>query len=169
MKQFFILKGIIDDNKASEVIKYLLDCEEHGRTAILIIRSTSGRVTSAMAVYDTIQSLHTRVITVAAEENGGMAALILAAGTQGFRYICQDTQCYGLGNIHSQQPDNDADMAALMSAGDKITSLYYKEYGGKPYDNILDVKVANGIIFRKKEDIRYERIINELRKIQVII
>ena len=89
-----VLDGEIDDRLACKLIMQILyfkdTCPQ--RPITLYINSDGGSLTAGMAIYDTICFVPNEVRTIAVEKVGGIAALILAAGTKGRRLVCSDTQ-----------------------------------------------------------------------------
>lgn len=78
----------IDDNLAQEITTQLLylDKEKPGKDIYLCINSPGGSVISGMAIYDTMKSLKSDVVTINMGTSFSMAALLLAGGTKGKRF-----------------------------------------------------------------------------------
>lgn len=78
----------IDDNVANTVIAQLLflDATDPKKEIKLYINSPGGSVTSAMAIYDTIQFTRADVTTICVGQAASAAAVLLAAGTKGKRF-----------------------------------------------------------------------------------
>ncbi len=77
----------IDDNIANLVIAQLLhlESEEPEKDINLYINSPGGVVTSAMAIYDTMQYIKPDVATICIGQAASAAALLLTAGAKGKR------------------------------------------------------------------------------------
>lgn len=77
----------IDDNVANLIIAQLLflDAEDAKKDIKLYINSPGGIVTSALAIYDTMQFVRPDVATVCIGQAASAAALLLAGGTPGKR------------------------------------------------------------------------------------
>jgi ATP-dependent Clp protease, protease subunit len=84
------LRGEVTDLTANEVIAKLLFLQFESAEAEtrLLIDSPGGSVTAALAVYDTMQFVRTPIATYAVGEASGVAAMLLAAGTPGRRWLC---------------------------------------------------------------------------------
>src|ERR671933_641106 len=78
----------IDDQVANVVMAQLLhlDAEDPERDINLYINSPGGSVHAGMAIYDTMQFVECDVATTALGMVASMAAVLLAAGTEGKRY-----------------------------------------------------------------------------------
>lgn len=82
----------IDDNVAQIVISQLLFLEMINKDDITImINSNGGVVSSGLAIYDTIKRLKCDVSTVCVGKAYSMAAILLAAGTKGKRFVSQNS------------------------------------------------------------------------------
>jgi ATP-dependent Clp protease, protease subunit len=77
----------IDDNVANLIIAQLifLDAEDAKKDIKLYINSPGGIVTSALAIYDTMQFVRPDVSTVCIGQAASAAALLLASGAEGKR------------------------------------------------------------------------------------
>jgi len=79
----------IDDLVASTVIAQMLflDAEDPKKDINLYINSPGGIVTSGLAIYDTMQYIHAPISTICIGQAASMAAVLLASGTKGKRYV----------------------------------------------------------------------------------
>ena len=77
------------DAAADLVVAQLLflESEDPNKDISLYINSPGGSVTSGLAIYDTMQYLHSDVQTICMGQAASMAALLLSAGADGKRYI----------------------------------------------------------------------------------
>src|SRR6266481_621720 len=78
----------IDDHVANTVIAQMLflDAENSKEDIKIYINSPGGSVTSALALYDTIQYLKSDVSTICIGQAASAAAVLLASGTKGKRF-----------------------------------------------------------------------------------
>src|ERR1051325_11139725 len=83
-----VVGGEIDDALANAVCSQLLvlDALDPGRDISLYINSPGGSVDAGFAVYDTMRSLDSDVVTVAMGLAASMGQFLLVAGTAGQRY-----------------------------------------------------------------------------------
>ncbi|MFD4369628.1 ATP-dependent Clp protease proteolytic subunit [Rhodococcus sp. NPDC058521] len=79
----------IDDGVANVVMAQLLhlQAESPDREIGIYINSPGGSTTAMLAVYDTIQFLRPTVATYCMGQAASAAAVLLAAGTPGYRYV----------------------------------------------------------------------------------
>ena len=84
----------IDDMIASLVIAQLLHLagEDSDKDIMLYINSPGGSVTSALAIYDTMQYVKPDVVTICIGMCASAAALLLTAGAPGKRYALPNSE-----------------------------------------------------------------------------
>jgi ATP-dependent Clp protease protease subunit len=77
----------ISDELANLVIAQLLylEAERPDREVFLYINSPGGSITAGLAIYDTMQFIKSEISTICVGQAASMAAVLLAAGTQGKR------------------------------------------------------------------------------------
>lgn len=87
--RIIFLSGPIDDIAANSVIAQLLflDSQSSKDDIKLYINSPGGQVTSALAIYDTMQHVKSDVSTICIGMAASAAALLLTAGEKGKRFI----------------------------------------------------------------------------------
>jgi len=83
-----IISQPIDNDLAMTVVAQLLylDSQAPGKDIYLYINSPGGSVASGMAIYDTMQSLRSNVVTVSIGVSASMGSILLAGGTKGKRF-----------------------------------------------------------------------------------
>lgn len=93
-KRIVIISQPINDDLATTVVAQLLylDSQAPGKDIYLYINSPGGLVTSGMAIYDTMQSLRSDVVTVGIGLSAGMGGLLLAGGTKGKRFALRHSR-----------------------------------------------------------------------------
>jgi ATP-dependent Clp protease protease subunit len=81
--------GEINDLSADLVVAQLLflDGQDTEKDINLYINSPGGSVTAGLAIYDTMQYIKCNIQTICLGQAASMAALLLAAGTPGKRYV----------------------------------------------------------------------------------
>lgn len=79
----------LDDLIANAIIAQLLflEAEDPQKEISVYINSPGGSITAGLAVYDTMQFVRAPVSTICLGQAGSMAAVLLAAGAPGKRYI----------------------------------------------------------------------------------
>nr|WP_320127703.1 ATP-dependent Clp endopeptidase proteolytic subunit ClpP [uncultured Sphaerochaeta sp.] len=87
--RIIFLDGEINDATADLVVAQLLflEAEDPKKDISLYINSPGGSVTAGLAIYDTIQYLRSDVQTICMGQAASMAAVLLAGGKEGKRYI----------------------------------------------------------------------------------
>ena len=93
-ERIIFLGGPIDDNVANIVIAQLLflENEDPKKDIKLYINSPGGSVTSAMAMYDTMNHIKPDVSTVCVGIAASAAAVLLAAGAKGKRFCLPNSE-----------------------------------------------------------------------------
>lgn len=88
------LSGSIDQAMGERIADRLraLNKEDAAREITIIINSTGGSSTAAMAIYDTMQSISNDIRTVCEGNAMSMAAMLLAGGTPGKRQAYQNCE-----------------------------------------------------------------------------
>jgi ATP-dependent Clp protease protease subunit len=89
-----VVGGQIDDALANTVCSQLLvlDALDSGRDISLYINSPGGSVDAGFAIYDTMRSLDSDVVTVAMGLAASMGQFLLVAGTPGKRFALRHSQ-----------------------------------------------------------------------------
>jgi ATP-dependent Clp protease protease subunit len=84
----------IDSNIASNIIATLLylDEQDSSKDITIYINSVGGDIDALFAIYDTFQLIASPIKTVAIGKAYSAAAVLLAAGTKGKRFICPNAQ-----------------------------------------------------------------------------
>jgi len=92
--RIIFLGGDIEDYRANLVIAQLLYLQNENADAdiSIYINSPGGIITSGMAVYDTMQFVGCDVRTYCIGQASSMAAVLLAAGTKGKRYVLPNSR-----------------------------------------------------------------------------
>ncbi|NLK04745.1 MAG: ATP-dependent Clp protease proteolytic subunit [Spirochaetales bacterium] len=87
--RIIFLDGEINDATADLVVAQMLflESEDPTKDISLYINSPGGSVTAGLAIYDTMQYLHSDVQTICMGQAASMAALLLCAGKEGKRSI----------------------------------------------------------------------------------
>lgn len=90
LKERIIFLGTaIDDNVANVVMAQLihLDAEDPEKDIQIYINSPGGVVTAALAIYDTMQFMKSKVSTICIGQAASAAAVLLLSGEKGKRFI----------------------------------------------------------------------------------
>jgi ATP-dependent Clp protease, protease subunit len=99
-KRIVFLRGELTEETAHEIIAQflLLDAEDSEADIHLYINSSGGSMRAAIAVYDTLQQIHSNICTVCIGATETIGAILLSSGTKGKRYMLPNAR------IKIQQP-----------------------------------------------------------------
>ncbi len=121
--RIIILSGEISQEIAETVIAQLIYLEQQapGKDIYLYINSPGGEISSGLAIFDTMRSLQSDVVTISIGSASSMASILLAGGTKGKRYALPNTR------IMSHQPLGGAFGRATDVETEARELLYYKK------------------------------------------
>ncbi len=93
-ERIIFIGGIIQDELANVVIAQLLflESQDAKKDIKLYINSPGGAVTSALAIYDTLQYVKCDIATICTGLAASAAALLLTAGTKGKRFMLPNSE-----------------------------------------------------------------------------
>lgn len=109
-ERIIFLVGPIDDNVSSLVCAQMLflESEDPKKDVNLYINSPGGVVTSALAIYDTMQYIGPSVSTICIGQAASAGSLLLASGSKGKRYALANSRIMvhqPLGGVQGQASD----------------------------------------------------------------
>ena len=124
----------IDDAVANILIAQLLflDTENSNEDIKIYINSPGGSVTSAMAMYDTIQHVKSDVSTICIGQAASAAAVLLAAGTKGKRMALPNARIMihqVMGGVEGQQKDVEIQAREMLRMKNQINEILVKHTG----------------------------------------
>jgi len=124
----------IDDTVANIVIAQLLflDAENSKEDIKIYVNSPGGSVTSALALYDTIQHVKANVATICIGQAASAAAVLLAAGTKGKRYALPNARVLihqVMGGAEGQQKDVEIQAREMLRIKNQINQILAKHTG----------------------------------------
>jgi len=108
--RIIMLSSDIHDEIANLLVAQFLflESEDPDKDIYFYINSPGGSVTAGMAVYDTMQYIRPKVSTICIGQAASMAAILLAAGTEGMRYALPHSRIMihqPLGGVQGQVTD----------------------------------------------------------------
>lgn len=126
----------IEDGMANAIIAQLLFLEsQNSREDIKIyINSPGGVVTSALAIYDTMQYVKPDIQTICVGLAASAASLLLAAGTKGKRMILPNGEVMihqVMGGARGQATDIDIHARQILKTKKKLNEIMAKHTGQK--------------------------------------
>ena len=124
----------IDDAVANTLIAQLLflDAESSKDDIKIYINSPGGSVTSAMAMYDTMQHVKAEVSTICLGQAASAAAVLLAAGAKGKRYALPNSRIMihqVMGGFEGQQTDVEIQAKEMLRIKNQINEIMAKHTG----------------------------------------
>ncbi len=125
----------IDDDVSNSIIAQLLflDAQDH-EDITLYINSPGGVVTSALAIYDTMQYIKSDVRTICIGMAASAASLLLASGEKGKRMILPHAEVMihqVLGGAQGQASDIDIHARHILKTKDQLNKIMAKHTGQK--------------------------------------
>jgi ATP-dependent Clp protease protease subunit len=124
----------IDDNVVNTIIAQLLflDTENSSEDIKIYINSPGGSVTSAMALYDTIQHVKSDVSTIVIGQAASAAAVLLSAGAKGKRLALPNSRVMihqVMGGMEGQQTDVEIQAREMLRMKNQINEILAKHTG----------------------------------------
>lgn len=124
----------IDDAVANTLIAQLLflDAENSKEDIKLYINSPGGSVTSAMALYDTMQHVKANVSTICIGQAASAAAVLLACGAKGKRFSLPNARVLihqVMGGAEGQQKDVEIQAQEMKRIKNQINKILASHTG----------------------------------------
>lgn len=164
--RIIFLGGPIDDGVANAVIAQLLFLtSQNSKEDIRIyINSPGGQVTSALAIYDTMQYVKPDVSTICVGMAASAAALLLAAGQKGKRMILPNGEVMihqVMGGAQGQATDIDIHARHILSVKNKLNEILAK-HTENPLDKVE--KDAERDYFMSAEEAKKYGVVDKIIK-----
>lgn len=139
-ERIIFLVGQVEDQMANLVVAQLLflEAENPKKDISLYINSPGGVVTSALAIYDTMQFIKPDVSTLCIGQAASAGALLLAGGAAGKRHCLPNSTVMihqVLGGVQGQSTDIQIHAAETKRIGDCLNQILAK-HTGKPIEQI---------------------------------
>jgi ATP-dependent Clp protease protease subunit len=120
--------SVIDDSLANLVIAQMLflEAEDPERDINIYINSPGGEITAGLAIYDTMQFIRPNVSTICIGQAASMAAVLLAAGTEGKRFALPNSRIIlhqPLGGVQGQAADIDIQAKEILRMKDRLNRI----------------------------------------------
>lgn len=135
LKERIIFLGeMIDDHVANLVIAQLLflEAEDPKKEIKLYINSPGGSVTSALAIYDTMQFVKPDIVTVCIGQAASAAAVLLSAGAAGKRMSLPNARVMihqVMGGVEGQVRDVEIQTKEMVRIKHQINDILIKHTG----------------------------------------
>jgi len=139
-ERIIFLAGPINDQVANVVIAQFLflQHEDPKKDIQLYINSPGGVVTSAMAIYDTMQYVKPDVSTICIGQAASGAAVLLASGTKGKRFALPNAEILLhqiMGGVEGQAIEIEITAKQILKIKNKMNEILAK-HTGQPFDKI---------------------------------
>ncbi len=126
-ERIIMLTGEIDDQTASIICAQLLYLDSLSHEDIqLYIQSPGGSVSAGLAIYDTMQTIHSDVSTIAMGLAASMAAILLSSGTTGKRYALRNAEVMihqPLGGFQGQAKDIEIEAKHILKYKKQLNEI----------------------------------------------
>ena len=139
-ERIIFLAGPIDDHVANLIIAEILflASKDREKDIKLYINSPGGSVTAGLAIYDTMQYISCNVSTICVGMAASMAAVLLAAGEKGKRFVLPNSEILlhqPMGGITGQASEIEIGAKQILKIKAKLNLILVKHIG-KPLKNI---------------------------------
>ncbi len=126
--RIIFLGSPIDDNVANSVIAQLLFLQKENpkEDIYLYLNSPGGMVMSGLAIYDTMQHVSNPVSTICVGMAASMAAVLLAGGTKGKRFVLPNARVLihqPMGGAQGQATDVDIQAKEILRLKERINKI----------------------------------------------
>lgn len=124
----------IDDHVANLMIAQMLflEAEDPDQDIYIYINSPGGYVTSGLAIYDTMQYIHSKVSTICIGQAASMGSLLLTAGAKGKRFSLPNARIMihqPAGGFQGQASDIDIQAREILRMKDALDRIMAKHTG----------------------------------------
>jgi len=129
LKDRIVFIGLeINDAVANSVIAQLLflEAENPEKEISIYINSPGGSITSGLGIYDTMQFISSDISTICVGQAASMAAVLLAAGTEGKRYSLPNARIIihqPYGGIKGQATDIEIKAREILRIRENINNI----------------------------------------------
>ena len=139
-ERIIFLTGPIDDNIASLICAQILflESENPKKEISFYINSPGGIVWSGLAIYDTMQYVSSKIMTICIGQAASAGSLLLTAGEKGMRFSLPNSRIMvhqPSGGYQGQVTDIEIQTNEIKRAKLKLNEIYSK-HTGKSVDEI---------------------------------
>ena len=130
----------IDDVLANLVIAQLLflEAEDPDKDISIYINSPGGSITAGLAIYDTMQFIKPDISTFCVGQAASMAAVLLAAGTTGKRFVLPNSRILihqPMGGVQGQASEIEIHAREILRMRETL-NMILKKHTGQPLEKI---------------------------------
>lgn len=133
-ERIIFLGSAINDQVANAVIAQLLflESQDSKSDVKIYINSPGGSVTSALAIYDTMQYIKCDVSTICIGMAASAATILLAAGEKGKRFVLPNSEVMihqVMGGVEGQATDIDIHAKHILKIKERLNKILSKHTG----------------------------------------
>lgn len=133
-ERIIFLVGPVHDGVAALITAQLLflEAENPNKEIAFYINSPGGLVTSGLAIYDTMQYIRPKVMTMCIGQAASMGSLLLAAGEKGMRYSLPNSRIMihqPSGGYQGQAADIEIHAREILSLRGRLNGIYAQHTG----------------------------------------
>src|SRR6202047_868424 len=133
-ERIIFLTGPVDDHVASVISAELLflEAESPKKEISMYINSPGGVVTAGLAIYDTMQFVKPKVLTLCVGEAASMGSLLLCAGEEKARYALPNARIMvhqPSGGFQGQATDIMLHAQEILNLKKRLNEIYVKHTG----------------------------------------
>ena len=141
-ERIIFLTGPIDDNIASLICAQLLflESENPKKDISFYINSPGGIVWSGLAIYDTMQYISSKIMTICIGQAASAGSLLLTAGSKGMRFSLPNSRIMvhqPSGGYQGQVTDIEIHTNEIKKTKIRLNEIYSK-HTGKSVDQIKE-------------------------------
>tara|TARA_Y100001970_G_scaffold289081_1_gene418309 strand:+ start:1709 stop:2320 length:612 start_codon:yes stop_codon:yes gene_type:complete len=135
-ERIIFLTGPIDDNVASLICAQLLflESENPKKEISFYINSPGGIVWSGLAIYDTMQYISSKIMTICVGQAASAGSLLLTAGSKGMRFSLPNSRIMvhqPSGGYQGQVTDIEIHTNEIKKTKQRLNEIYAKHSGKK--------------------------------------
>lgn len=135
-ERIIFLAGEFEDQMANLIVAQLLflEAESPEKDIYMYINSPGGVVSSGLAIYDTMQYIKPKIVTLCIGQACSMGATILLAGAPGMRYALPNSRVMihqPIGGYRGQATDIEIHARETQNVKTTIQKIYSKHTGQK--------------------------------------
>lgn len=135
-ERIIFVTGEMDDHMASLICAQLLFLESESPTAdvFMYINSPGGIVTAGLSIYDTMQFIKPKIVTVCMGQACSMGSILLTGGEKGKRYSLPNSRIMihqPSGGYSGQATDIEIHAREILTLKKKLNGIYVKHTSQK--------------------------------------
>jgi len=157
-ERIIFLTGPIDDNVASLICEQLLflESENPKKEISFYINSPGGIVWAGLAVFDTMQYISSKIMTICIGQAASAGSLLLVSGEKGMRFALPNSRIMihqPSGGIQGQVTDIEIQSKEFIKTKKRLNEIYSKHTGKNLND--IEKNMERDKYFSPKEAIEF--------------